>query len=168
MEFYDVIRKRRSVRSYRPDPVPEASLRRIAEAVSLAPTACNRQEIKILAVCDPALRRKVASACPQKFLTEAPVILIALAETGRAWRRPDDGECIAALDAGIVLEHAVLAAAAEGLDSCWICAYRRPDLDAALGLDSGWTALGVSPLGYGAEQPDRVGRRPLDETFEIR
>ncbi len=168
MEFYDVIRNRQSVRSYRTDPVPESALRRISEAVSLAPTACNRQEIRILAVCDPGLRRKIAAACPQKFLPEAPVILVAVAETARAWRRPDGGECIAALDAGIVMEHAVLAAAAEGLDTCWICAYLRPDLDAALGLEPGRTALAVSPLGYGADHPARPGRRPAGETFEIR
>ena len=50
MEFYDVIRLRRSIRSYRPVPVPEDALERIAEAVNMAPTACNRQPFRIIVV----------------------------------------------------------------------------------------------------------------------
>ncbi|HNT00889.1 MAG TPA: nitroreductase family protein, partial [Candidatus Saccharicenans sp.] len=39
MEFNEVIRQRYSVRSYRPDPIPEDKLNRILEAVRLAPSA---------------------------------------------------------------------------------------------------------------------------------
>ena len=47
MDFYDVIKKRRSIRSYKSDPVPEESIQRIAEAVYFAPSACNMNHGKL-------------------------------------------------------------------------------------------------------------------------
>ena len=71
MEFYDVIRLRRSIRSYRPVPVPEDALERIAEAVDMAPSACNRQPYRILVVKDPEKRAAIcrvykASCSPRR------------------------------------------------------------------------------------------------------
>ena len=43
MEFYEVVRTRRSIRSYKADPVPEESLRRVLDAARLAPSGSNRQ-----------------------------------------------------------------------------------------------------------------------------
>ena len=43
METWDAIRSRRNVRDYRPDPIPDADLLRIAEAGWRAPSASNRQ-----------------------------------------------------------------------------------------------------------------------------
>ncbi len=167
MEFYDVIRSRRSIRAYRPDPVPAAALTRIAEAVRLAPTACNRQEFRILAVSNPALREKICAVCPMKFLREAPVILVAQVQHSAAWRRPGDDHSIAEVDLGIVMEHAVLAATAEGLASCWVCAYERARMDAALETGTDWTTIALSPLGFAAAEPTVLQRKNVAETFQI-
>ena len=167
MEFYDVIRSRRSIRAYRPDPVPAAALARIAEAVRQAPTACNRQAFRILAVSNPAIRAKICGACSMKFLPEAPVILVAQVQHSAAWRRPGDDHSIAELDLGIVMEHAVLAATAEGLASCWVCAYERARMDAALDAGAEWTTIALSPLGYAAAEPGPFQRKDAAETFQI-
>lgn len=148
MDFYDVISTRRSIRHYSDRPVPDASLDRIAQAVQLAPTACNRQPFRILAVRNPELRAAICRACPQRFLPEAPVILVALGDMKNAWRRVGDDHSIVEIDLGIVFEHAVLAATAEGLSTCWVCAYDRKRMDEALKLGEPWSALAVSPLGY--------------------
>lgn len=167
MEFYKVINTRRSIRNYSDRPVPEDSLKRIAEAAALAPTACNRQPFKILAVRNAELRAAICAACPQRFLPEAPVILVALGDMKNAWRRTGDDHSIVELDLGIAFEHAVLAATAEGLATCWVCAYDRKRLDAALKLEGSWSALAISPLGYATEPPPCIGRKPVDELFEI-
>ena len=52
METWDAIRARRNVRTYRPDPVPDADLDRIAEAGWRAPSASNRQEWNFIVVTD--------------------------------------------------------------------------------------------------------------------
>ena len=50
MEFSELIRTRYSVRAYKPDPVPDALLRKVLEAGRLAPTAANRQPFRLLVV----------------------------------------------------------------------------------------------------------------------
>jgi nitroreductase len=52
METWDAIRARRNVRTYRPDPVTDADLRRIAEAGWRAPSASNRQHWNFVIVTD--------------------------------------------------------------------------------------------------------------------
>jgi nitroreductase len=52
METWDAIRARRNVRTYLPDPVTDADLRRIAEAGWRAPSASNRQHWDFVIVTD--------------------------------------------------------------------------------------------------------------------
>ena len=52
------ILERRSIRKYKTDPVPEDLIQAVVEAGLWAPTARNEQEIKIVCVRDPALRRQ--------------------------------------------------------------------------------------------------------------
>jgi len=167
MDFHDVITARRSIRNYSDRPVPADALKRIAEAARLAPTACNRQPFKILAVRNAALRAAICAACPQRFLPEAPVILVALGDMKQAWKRTGDDHSLVEVDLGIVFEHVILAATAEGLASCWVCAYERKRLDAALKLKEPWSALALSPLGYASEPAPPIGRKPVEELFEI-
>ncbi|UKI32954.1 MAG: nitroreductase family protein [Lentisphaeria bacterium] len=145
MEFYEVLKTRRSIRAYKSDPVPEAALRRIAEAAQCAPSACNRQPWKLVAVRNAALRKRICEVYRNPFLAQAPVILLALGDASTAWQRPGDDHSIVEIDLGIMFEHAVLAAAAEGLGSCWICAFERAKMDAAAGISAPWTVLAVSP-----------------------
>ncbi len=168
MNFYDVIRTRRSIRAYRPDAVPADALEKIAEAVRCAPTACNRQAFRIFAVANPELRGKICNAAnSMKFLREAPVILVAQIQPEAAWRRPGDDHSIAELDLGIAMEHAVLAATAEGLGTCWVCAYERAPMDLALNAGPGWTTIALSPLGYAAAEPVPFNRKASAETFIV-
>ena len=66
MDFYEALNKRRSIRGYKPDAVPEDAIRRIGEAVRTAPTACNRQPCQILLVRNPEKRAALAKVYPQK------------------------------------------------------------------------------------------------------
>ena len=61
MEFYEVLKTRRSIRSYKPDAVSDQQLQKLAEAVNLAPTACNKQPFKLLLVRDPAMRKTICA-----------------------------------------------------------------------------------------------------------
>ena len=84
MEFYEVLKTRRSIRAYKSDPVPEAALRRIAEAAQCAPSACNRQPWKLVAVRNAALRKRIYGVYRNPFLAQAPVILLALGDASTA------------------------------------------------------------------------------------
>lgn len=166
MEFYDVIGKRRSIRSYKPDPVPDEALRRIGEAVRSAPTACNRQPYKMWIVRNPEKRAALAKVYAQKWFAEVPAIAVIAGRESEAWRRLE-GDTIVNVDAAIAMEHFMLAATAEGLGCCWICAFRRAEADKALGLDPEYHAVALSPLGYPAAEPGPFSRKPLSELFEV-
>ncbi len=69
MEFMDVVRTRRSIRAYKPDPVPQEHLLQILEAGRLAPSACNQQRWRFAVVRDPELRRRIVE---EGFLPGSP------------------------------------------------------------------------------------------------
>lgn len=166
MEFYDVLKQRRSIRGYKPESVPDSTLEHIMQAVQLAPTACNRQPFQLLLVKDTAVRAKICAACQFKFLTQAPVLAVMLTNESEAWTR-FEGNSAADIDASIVMEHFVLSAAAEGLGTCWICAFDRKDMDEALGIEPPYRSFAISPLGFAAETPRPFVRKNLNEIIKI-
>ena len=166
MDFYNVLKQRRSVRSYKSDPVPKKSLNKISEALALAPSACNLQPWSFRVVLNPEIRKKICSCYGGKWLSEAPAVIVALANTEESWKRPE-GTPIADIDIGIAMEHVVLAAAAEGLATCWICAYEIEKMNRAIGVMSPWTTLAISPLGYANETPKPRPGKDKDEIFKI-
>ncbi len=166
MEFYEVINQRRSIRGYKPDPVPEASLERIGKAVSLAPSACNIQPWSFRIVTNPKLLKAICKCYPAEWLAEAPAIAIALGNIDDCWKR-SEGTPIIDIDIGIAMEHLVLAATAEGLGTCWICAYDSKKMNKALNIIHPWSVYALSPLGYPNTEPRELTRKPIEEVFRV-
>jgi nitroreductase len=166
MDFYEVLKKRRSIRSYKSDPIPKKSLDNIAEAIQCAPSACNLQPWSFRIVIKQELKNKIYECYKKEWLKEAPAIVIALANTDECWKRLD-GSSIADMDMGIAMEHLLLAAAAEGLGTCWICAYEVEKMNKKLNILPPWTALAISPLGYPDEDPGKIKRKTISKIFKI-
>lgn len=166
MEFYQVIQNRRSIRGYRPDPVPDDALARIAEAVYLAPSAHNRQPYKFMFIRNEKMRDKICGVYQQSWLRTAPVIVVALGDETQAWRRLE-GDTILGTDVGIAMEHLQLATFAEGMASCWICSFPRTAMKYATGADGDWVPFAIAPLGYAADAPGQRSLKPRSELFEV-
>lgn len=166
MEFYKVIQNRRSIRGYRPDPVPDESLARIAEAVYLAPSAHNNQPYKFMFIRNMKMRDKICGVYQQPWLRSAPVIVVALGDEEQAWRRLE-GDSILGVDIGIAMEHLQLAAFAEGLASCWICSFPRTAMKYAAGVTGSWTPVAIAPLGYADCIPGKRSPKQRSELFEV-
>lgn len=158
MDFYETVRTRRSVRKYKPTPVEKEKLDRIFEAVRHAPSACNMQPWRFLRVKSPEMRLKLKPIL-QPWAVTAPELIVALGNRLTAWQR--DGESVHAMDVAIAFEHLVLAAAAEGLGSCWICAFNRQKTSLALQLPPEWEPVAITPLGYADESNAQPERKPL-------
>lgn len=165
MEFYDVLRQRRSIRAYNADGIPEAALERIFDAVGLAPSACNNQPTRFLFVSDPEVRGRLCECYPRDWLATAPMLVVALGNRDKAWRR-FNGQSSHAIDVAIALEHLVLAAAAEGLGTCWICAFDQEQARQLLCLPDCWEVVAMTPLGWPADEPPPQTRRPFNEIIE--
>ena len=83
--------KRRSIRRYRKDPVPEGLLREILEAALRAPSAWNLQPWRIVVVRDPATKRALREAAfGQAHVEEAPVVLVLYADLEDALAHLDE------------------------------------------------------------------------------
>ena len=171
MEFYDVIKKRRSVRDFIPDKtVPDEVLNRILDAGRLAPSASNRQPWKFLAIRDSHLRRKVCGCYRGDWLKTAPVILVVIGYWNQAWVRQKDGHCSLEVDLTIAMDHMILAAAAENLGTCWIMAFDYEILNQVLGLDSNQFVSCITPVGYPGEKAvvgEGTLRKKSEEVIEI-
>ena len=166
MELYEAMRQRRSVRGFKPDPIPAEALARICEAVRLAPTACNLQPFKFLLVQSPEKKAAVCGCYKRgTWLATAPLIVVALGNRNTAWKRLD-GTPAHVIDTSIALEHLVLAAEAEGLGTCWICAFDQEELHRTLGLSNDWEVVAMSPVGYPDAEPRPFARKPVSELFQ--
>ncbi len=77
----EAIEKRRSVRKFKPDPVPGECIRELLESARLAPSGCNAQPWRFKVVTDSVVRRKLAEAAHgQSFIAEAPAIIVCCAD----------------------------------------------------------------------------------------
>jgi nitroreductase len=162
MEFQELIRRRYSVRAYRPDPVPEEALARILEAGRLAPTAANRQPFRIVVLHTAGRREALACVYGRQWFLQAPVVLCVCGVPAEAWVR-QDGRSHLDIDAAIVMDHLILAATDEGLGTCWIANFDVAAAREAFEVRAGEVPLLLTTLGYPADQPKPRERKKLDE-----
>ncbi len=157
MDFYEVVRTRRSIRSYRPDPIPEATLNRVLEAARIAPSGSNRQPWRFIIVEDEELKKQMVVACGnQNFIAEAPVVIVACGYNIHYDRGGYMGNMSMLLDVSIAFTHLILAARAEGLGTCWIGAFNNEDVKKILDIPEDVNVVAITPLGY-----------PRDEEFTV-
>jgi nitroreductase len=162
MDLMEAIRTRRSVRAYRPDPLPRALVEKVLEAARLAPSACNLQPWHFFAIADAKKRAELKSAYGKDWLVNAPVVIVACARPGKAWKR-SDGVNYSSVDVAIAFDHLTLAARAEGLGTCWIGAFKPAELRRVLALPADLEPVAMTPLGYPAEEPRAPERKGLGE-----
>ena len=167
MEFFEVVRARRSIRKFAPQAVPEEKIRELLTAANLAPSAGNLQAYEVHLVREPALRRRLDMATGnQGAVAQAPVVLVFCASPRRsAAKYGAKGEQLFCIqDATIACAYAQLAATALGLASVWIGAVQEPEVvKEVLQLADGLWPVAFLPLGYPAESPARTPRRKLSE-----
>ena len=162
MNVMEAIRRRRSIRAYLDKPVEDEKLEAVLEAGRLAPSASNRQEWRYVVVRDPGTRAKLAEAANgQKFVGEAPVVLVACAKTDG--HKMSCGEPCYPIDVAISLDHITLKAAEEGLGTCWIGAFDQPAVKKLLNIPEDIRVVQLMPLGYPADQPAARSRLSLDD-----
>lgn len=170
MDFYDVIRTRRSIRSYKPDPIPEETLTRILEAARVAPSGSNRQPWKFIIVKNEEIKRKLARACHnQMFIAEAPIVIVACGYNIH-WNRGEYmGDLSMLVDVSIAFTHLILAARAEGLGTCWIGSFSNKEVKKILNIPEDVNVVAITPLGYPKDENfgEPGPRKPLSEIVSI-
>ena len=163
MTVSETIRKRFSVRSYLDKAVEEDKLQRVLAAAQMAPSGNNSQPWKFVVVRDPQLRERLAEAAAgQKFVAQAPVVIVACATKPAAIMMCDVPAY--AVNVAIAIDHMTLQAVEEGLGTCWIGAFSQQAVKDVLGIPEDAKVVELLPLGYPATQPpESKSRKALEE-----
>ncbi|OQZ01799.1 MAG: nitroreductase [Candidatus Brocadia sp. UTAMX1] len=166
MNIYEIIKKRRSVRSYKSEPVEEEKLRRILEATLSAPSAANRQPVYFVVIKNEKIRHQLKNAYNASWLCTAPIIICACSIPEKGWKR-GDGKNYADIDVSIAMDHLIFAATSEGLATCWVAAFKVSEVKSILNLPPGIEPIALTPLGYSLDIPKPTHRKPLEEVIQI-
>jgi nitroreductase len=184
VEFYEVIRKRRSCRKFLSDPVPREVLERVVEAATWAPSGKNRQNWRVFVLQGEA-RDRLAEISGRSFAHQeeslrrlyaektveftrgffrdfggAPAVLVVYMEHSEEGLFTD-------LQAGAAaVENALLACAAEGLQGCWMTGpvQLKAEIDALLGAGD-LDLVAVVPVGHPAREAPVPPRKPGRATW---
>lgn len=164
MDIYEAIKQRTSVRSYRSTPVEADKLNRILDAARLAPSGKNGQPWIFIIVKEEETREQLVPACMgQKFVAEAPVIIVACGREELAYKKMGGYWNSLPVDIGIALEHLMLAAVSEGLGTCWIGAFSEEQVREILGVPDDVKIVALTPLGYPIGEKVFRPRKDLEE-----
>lgn len=169
MEFKEVVKNRYSCKKFNGRQVESDKLKAILEAGRLAPTAKNLQEQRIYVIQSDEALARIDAATPCRY--GAPTVLVVAYDKNNVFTYPG-GKCNSgAEDATIVATHMILAAADEGVDSCWLNFFDPEKLAEALGLPGNEEILMLMDLGYAAENigplPKHTDRKRLDQTVSF-
>ena len=166
MEFKEVIRNRYSCKKYSDRQVEPEKLTAILEAGRLAPTAKNLQEQHVYVLQTADSLAKIDEATPCRY--GAPTVLVVAFDKKNVFTYPGGKRDSGVEDASIVATHMMLAAADEGVDSCWLNFFDPEKLAVGLELPENEEILMVMDLGYAADGAGPLGnhnsRKPLGET----
>jgi nitroreductase len=158
-----LVRGRRSIRLYTPDPVPDDMVEQLLEAGRWAPSASNRQPWAFIVVRDEAIRREVAQHAAYHFIRwaqaqDAPLLIVLCGNAGNRIYRQFLHE-----DIGLAGAHIMLQAKALGLGTCWLGGLDRRAIAEVLKLPDHFEVVGLLTVGFPAEYPDPRPRKPLSE-----
>ena len=166
MEFKEVVKNRYSCKKYSDRKVEAEKLAAILEAGRVAPTAKNLQEQRVYVVQSEEMLARIDGVTPCRY--GAPTVVVVAFDKNNVFTYPGGKRNSGVEDATIVATHMILAAADEGVDSCWINFFDPEKMEEVLGLPENEEILMVMDLGYAAEGagplPNHSSRKPLSET----
>ena len=170
--FLEIIRTRRSCRSYKPEQITDEQLDKVLEAGTYAPTSRGLQSPFIVAVQNAEMKARLAKMNAEIMgvttnpYYDAPTYVLVFVPA----EAPNGVQ-----DGSLVLENMMLAAHTQGLGSCWI--HREGEMFATeegkqlmkqWGLPEGLVGIGALSLGYPAGEPSPAKPRKEGYTRVIR
>lgn len=165
----DVIRLllgHRSIRGFLPDALPAGIVETLVAAAASAPTSSNLQSWSVIAVEDPERKARLSVlSANQAFIRQAPLFLCFLADLSRKERVGQQFDIpmealpytesflVAAVDAALAAQNAVVAAESLGLGTCYVGSLRNLPLDVAKELNLPPNCMAVFGLAIGYTDP---------------
>ncbi len=177
MELFKTIEDRRSVRSYKEDPISEEDLVKILNAARLAPSWKNTQCWRFIVVKSQEVKNALADILPvdknaraADAIRHAPVTIVACAEIGKSGyglgiQETNKGDYWYMYDTALAMEHIVLAAHSLGMGTVHVGLFDATKVENLLNVPEGFCVVALTPVGYPNQPP--APPRPRKELGEI-
>ena len=158
MDAIECLKTRRSVRHYRPDPIPDELLEEIVDCGRLAPSGRNEQPWEFVVITDRKRLEGLSDLTDYgKHIAHAAACIVVFCRDTKYYLE----------DGSAATTQLALAAWAHGIGSCWVSGDKRPYAEAVreyCGLPEGYRLISLLPLGYPEEVPTKP-KRPLEEVL---
>ena len=166
MDVLEAIKNRRSIRTFKNEDISSETVEKLIDAARWAPSAGNIQPWEFIIVKNSEVKRRLAEAAlNQKFVEEAPIVIVVCADESRSFKgyglRGKSLYCIQ--DTAAAIQNIHLAACSLGLATCWVGAFKEEDVRKILDVPDGVRPVALVPVGYPAEKPSPPPRRPLSQ-----
>ncbi len=156
-EVLRAIKERRSIRSFKTDPVEPEKIEAILEAARWAPSGKNTQPWRLVVVQSQEKREQLGRLVTQMdMIRTAPVTIAVLLDTEAGYDRTKDVQAI-----GACAQNILLAAHSLGLGACWIGRVKDEQVERVLGAKEHEELMMLIPIGYPAMVPPPKERKPL-------
>jgi nitroreductase len=163
----DAVKGRQSIRKFESTEISEETVNAILEVGFSAPSGGNRQPWRVVVVRNKKNKAAlVEAALNQKFIAQAPVVLVVCAVPQEsAERYGERGRTLYVLqDTAALTQNLLLAAHMKGYGACWIGAFNEDLATKAIGVPNGMRPIAIIPIGQPAGSlPERRPRRPMSE-----
>ena len=170
MEFMETLRERRSIRLFKDKGIEKEIVKKILDAVSLAPSAGNLQAYQAVLVHTKDVKHDLMiAALDQECVLQAPIVLVFVANQKESEVKYEDRgrELYAIQDATIAAAYAQLAAADLGLGSVWIGAFDPLEVSRIIDAGEYEVPVAIIPIGYPAESPEMPERKKIEELYRM-
>ena len=161
MRFFDLTKLRYSCRSYQERAVEKEKIEYVMECVRMSPSAVNRQPWRFRVVESDADRQRLCQCYNREWFATAPTYIIASVLHDEEWVR-SDGKHHGNIDVAIAVEHLCLAAAEQGLGTCWVCNFDVELCSRLFDIPANEEVAVLIPIGYAADEPKEKVRKNID------
>jgi len=162
MDIYEVIKKRKSVRNYRSNPISNEVLMRILDTARFAPSSRNSQEYKLIVVKDPGKIEEISKAAfGINFIKEAPIVIAGVSLNPNEVM--ENNVPSYPVNVAIILDHITLLAVAEDLGSCWITSFNQEEMKEILNVPEEYKIVALLTLGMPYDDAAVKTRKKLGE-----
>lgn len=176
MDTMDAIRTRRSVRKFKPDPIPDDLLNKVLEAAQMAPSWANVQPWKFYVVKNSNMKEQLSGLLSKnnpaaKGTANAPVVIVACAIKGiSGYYKGEQGTIhgdYSMYDLGIATQNICLAAWNFGLGTVHAAYLDMEKAAELLKLPDNMVVMEIIPMGYPDHTPSAPKRKEIQEISEI-
>ncbi|UCG53994.1 MAG: nitroreductase family protein [Dehalococcoidia bacterium] len=165
MDFFELAKKRYSVRAYKSTPIEYGKLQEVLNAARIAPTAANRQPFQLIIIQTQGRKEELLRIYNKPWFVEAPLIICICSIPSESWTRKD-GKNYCDVDVAIAMDHLILAATEQGLGTCWVGAFEPGEARKVLKLPDGIEPIAFTPLGYPNDKPGDIVRKTIEELVQ--